>query len=190
MTVSLCIRQGSKRNDDSVSVEELDWSAESQILIPAEHFWCDFKCRPWAKHQWLVYTVYGYSNFRHFQNCCNRDGNIIFKSRCPDTFVHKVYIPFKYLGLVRCLKKKSLQLIKAAILWSIIQWNCEILLQFKILHFKMFSTANTPVFSVTGSFRNHSNMLICCLKAVSYHQCRKQLLLSIFCGNCDTLFDE
>ncbi len=37
MTVSLCIRQGSKRNDDSVSVEELDWSAESQVLIPAEH---------------------------------------------------------------------------------------------------------------------------------------------------------
>ncbi len=32
--------------DDSVSVEELDWSAESQILIPAEHLWCDFKCRP------------------------------------------------------------------------------------------------------------------------------------------------
>ncbi len=26
MTVSLCIRQESKRNDDSVSVEELDWS--------------------------------------------------------------------------------------------------------------------------------------------------------------------
>ncbi len=33
------------RNDDSVSVEELDWSAESQVSIPAEHFWCDFKCR-------------------------------------------------------------------------------------------------------------------------------------------------
>ncbi len=32
MTVSLCIRQGSKINDDSVSVEELDWSAESQGL--------------------------------------------------------------------------------------------------------------------------------------------------------------
>ncbi len=41
MTVPLCIRQGSKRNDDSVSVEELDWSAESQVLIPAEHLWCD-----------------------------------------------------------------------------------------------------------------------------------------------------
>ncbi len=32
MTVSLCIRQGSKRNYDSVSVEELDWFAESQVL--------------------------------------------------------------------------------------------------------------------------------------------------------------
>ncbi len=44
------IRQGLKRNDDSVSVEELDWSAERQVLIPAEHLWCDFKCRPWAKN--------------------------------------------------------------------------------------------------------------------------------------------
>ncbi len=31
MTVSLCIRQGSKKNYDSVSVEELDWSAERQL---------------------------------------------------------------------------------------------------------------------------------------------------------------
>ncbi len=29
MTVSLCIRQELKRNDDSVSVEELDWSNPS-----------------------------------------------------------------------------------------------------------------------------------------------------------------
>jgi len=43
MTVPLCIRQGSKKNDDLVSMEELDWSAESQVLIPAEHLWCDFK---------------------------------------------------------------------------------------------------------------------------------------------------
>ncbi len=50
MTVPLCIRQGSKINDDSVSVEELDWSAESQVLIPAEHFLWDFKCRPWGKN--------------------------------------------------------------------------------------------------------------------------------------------
>ncbi len=33
MTVSLCIRQGSNRNDDSVSVEELDWSAERHVPI-------------------------------------------------------------------------------------------------------------------------------------------------------------
>ncbi len=60
------IRQGSKRNDDSVSVEELDWSAENQVLIPAEHLWCDFECRPWAtnsppntKQHWLVHSLYG-----------------------------------------------------------------------------------------------------------------------------------
>ncbi len=50
MTVSLCIRQRSKRKYDSVRVEELDWSAGRQVLIPAEHLWCDFKCRPWAKN--------------------------------------------------------------------------------------------------------------------------------------------
>ncbi len=31
-------------------MEELDWSAESQVLISAEHFWCYFTCRPWAKN--------------------------------------------------------------------------------------------------------------------------------------------
>ncbi len=34
-------------------MEELDWSAERQVLIPAEHLWCDFKCRPWAKNSWI-----------------------------------------------------------------------------------------------------------------------------------------
>ncbi len=33
------------------SVEELDWSAESQVLIPVEHLWCDFKCRTWVKNE-------------------------------------------------------------------------------------------------------------------------------------------
>ncbi len=35
VTVPLCIRQGSKINDDSVSVEELDWYAESQVCKKA-----------------------------------------------------------------------------------------------------------------------------------------------------------
>ncbi len=35
MTVPLCIRQGSKRNDDSVGVEELDWSAELVCRKPS-----------------------------------------------------------------------------------------------------------------------------------------------------------
>jgi len=44
------------------------------------------------------------------------------------------------------------------------------------------STIITPVFSVTWSFRNHSNMLICCSRNISYYyQCWKQfLMLNIF----------
>ncbi len=81
MTVPLCIRQGSKRNDDWVSVEELDWSAERRVLIPAEHFWCDLKCRPLAKNSspntndlyiWV-------QSFHTLRNCCNRCGNKTFK---------------------------------------------------------------------------------------------------------------
>ncbi len=111
MTMSLCIRQESKRNDDSVNMEELDWSAERQVLIPAEHFWCDFKCRPWVKNSppntndlyiWV-------RSFHTLQKCCNRGRNRIFKNMnyvsivvatvwkclflfwrrgCPSTLVH------------------------------------------------------------------------------------------------------
>ncbi len=68
MTESLCIKQESKRNDDSVSVEELDWSAESQVLIPANTSG-DFKCRlePKTHHQTPMTCTYGYGHFRHFQ---------------------------------------------------------------------------------------------------------------------------
>ncbi len=74
MTVSLCIRQESQRNDDSVSVEELDWSAERQVLIPGEHLWCDFK---WAKNS-SPNTNDLYIWAQSFQNCFNRGGNTIF----------------------------------------------------------------------------------------------------------------
>ncbi len=50
MTMPLYIRQGSKEMTDSVIEEELDWSAESQVLIPAEHLWCDCKCIAGAKN--------------------------------------------------------------------------------------------------------------------------------------------
>ncbi len=71
----LCV-WGSKRNDDSVSVEELDWSAESQVLIPAEHLWCDFKCRTWAKREGREWP--------------NTFGNIVY------TYVHITYCLFHY----------------------------------------------------------------------------------------------
>ncbi len=74
------IRQGSKRNADSVSVEELDWSAESQVLIPAEHLWCDFKCRHWAKNSSPNTNDIWVQSFHTLQNCCNRCGNTIFKN--------------------------------------------------------------------------------------------------------------
>ncbi len=106
MTVPLCIRQGSKRNDDSVNVEELDWSAERQVLIPAEHLWCDFKCRPWAKkitkHQWLVHM--GYKHFRHFQNCCNRDGN----KNCTYMNYGSIFVATVLEGPFSVLMNKSL----------------------------------------------------------------------------------
>ncbi len=92
MTVSLCIRQESKRNDGSVSVEELDWSAESQVLIPAEHLWCDFKCRSWAKnsktHQTNDLCIHfmdkstgtppSLEEKKTLPNCGNKDGNIMY----------------------------------------------------------------------------------------------------------------
>ncbi len=86
MTVSLCIRQESKRNDDSVSVEELDWSAERQVLIPAEHLWCDFKCRPNSPNTNDLYIHYmdkstgtppSLEEKKTLPNCGNKDGNII-----------------------------------------------------------------------------------------------------------------
>ncbi len=86
--VSLCIKQGSKINYNSVSVEELDWSAESQVLIPAEHLWCDFKCRSFAKNS-SPNTLYihhmdkstgtppSLDEKKPLPNCGNKDGNII-----------------------------------------------------------------------------------------------------------------
>ncbi len=62
MTVSLCIRQGSKRNDDSVSVEELDWSAESPLNTSGVTL-----NEPKTRHQTLMTCTYGYSHFIHFK---------------------------------------------------------------------------------------------------------------------------
>ncbi len=43
--------------------------------------------------------------------------------------------------------------------------NCFLFVYvFKCVGKAKFSAAITPVFSVTWSFRNHSNMLICCSK--------------------------
>ncbi len=62
MTVFLCIRQGSKINDDSVSVEELDWSAESQLNTSGVTL-----NEPKTHHQTPMTCKYVYSHFIHFK---------------------------------------------------------------------------------------------------------------------------
>ncbi len=109
MTVSLCIRQESKRNDDWVSVEELDWSAEKQVLIPAEHLCCDFKCRPWVKNSppntndlYIHYmdkstgTPPSLEEKQALPNCGNKDGNI--------NNVLKNWISTSVATVLKCMK--------------------------------------------------------------------------------------
>ncbi len=108
MTVSLCIRQESKINDDSVSVEELDCSAESQVLIPAVHLWCDFKCRPWAKNSstntndlYIHYmdkstgTPPSSEEKKALPNCGNKEINVL--KNCTSTSVATVLKCMKWL---------------------------------------------------------------------------------------------
>ncbi len=73
MTVSPCIRQGSKRNDDSVSVEELDWSAESPLNTSGVSLNADLEPKTSPNTNDLYIWI------QSFQNYCNRDGNTIFK---------------------------------------------------------------------------------------------------------------
>ncbi len=83
----------------------------------------------------------------------------------------------------KCFRNKFLCFTKTTFLWSkyLKQKYCEIILPFKIfflliwIYFKyiFFSVMQswifsiiTLVFSVTWSFRNHSNMLICCSRNI------------------------
>ncbi len=77
MTVSLCIRQESKRNDDSVSVEELDWSAETQLNTsgvtlnePKTHLQTPMTCT------FIIWTPPSLEEKKALPNCGNKDGNI------------------------------------------------------------------------------------------------------------------
>ncbi len=68
--------------------QELDWSAERQVLISAEHLWCDFK---WAKNSspntndlYIHYmdkstgTPPSLEEKKALPNCGNKDGNIMY----------------------------------------------------------------------------------------------------------------
>ncbi len=78
-------------------------------LIPAEHLWCDFKCRPWAKNSSL-YTKDLYIHYmdkstgtslsleekKTLPNCGNKYGNIIH--------VHKNCISTSVATVLKCMK--------------------------------------------------------------------------------------
>ncbi len=86
-------------------------------------------------------------------------------------------IPVRYTGLLE--KEKSLIHTRASVIWSknglktVILWNV-VTVEITVFYFNIFlnviyscdgkaefSAVITPVFSVTWSFRYHSNMLIC-----------------------------
>ncbi len=91
-------------------MEELDWSAERPVLIPAEHLWCDFKCRPWAKNSspntndlYIHYmdkstgTPPSLEEKKALPNRGNKDGNIIHVLKnCIFTSVAKVLKRMKW----------------------------------------------------------------------------------------------
>ncbi len=61
MAVSLCIRQESKRNDDSVSVEELVCRKQLETTSGVT------LNEPKTHHQTPMTCTYGYSSFIHFK---------------------------------------------------------------------------------------------------------------------------
>ncbi len=54
---------------------------------------------PKTLHQTPMTSTYGFSHFRHFQNCCNRDGNTIFKymNYVPIVVATDLEVPFSVL---------------------------------------------------------------------------------------------
>ncbi len=89
----------------------ITWSAESQVLIPAEHFCFDFKSRPWAKNsspnnndQYIHYmdkstgTPPSLEEKKALPNCGHKDGNIInVLKKCISTSVATVLKCMKWL---------------------------------------------------------------------------------------------
>ncbi len=126
MRVSLCIRQESKRNDDSVSVEELDWSAEREMMIQSvwknltglqkEKWWFSQCGRTWlvcrkqlntsgvtlnetkTHHQTPMTCTYGYRHIIHFKTVAAE-----VEIQCLSTWImflscwHSLEVPFSLL---------------------------------------------------------------------------------------------
>ncbi len=104
---------------------------------------------------------------------------IIYNLNFHDIFKYLIicYIPFK--GLLTRLHSFDKNKIKSNI--AKYYYNLKQCFSILILYFKMwFIHVNFPVFSVTWSFRNHSNMLILCSRNVYYYHSWKQLCCLMF----------
>ncbi len=80
-----------------------------KVLIPAEHLWCDFTCRPWAKNSlpntndlYIYYmdkctrTPPSLEERKALPNCGNKDGNIIH--------VLTIFISTSVATVLKCMK--------------------------------------------------------------------------------------
>ncbi len=85
-------------------MEELDWSVESLVLIPAEHFWCfwtlNADIEPRIHHQTaMTCTVMGHPSLaekKALPICGNKDGNIIHVLKnciCNSFEVYEMTVP-------------------------------------------------------------------------------------------------
>ncbi len=191
MTVSLCIRQESKRNDDSVSVEELDWSAESSWTPLV---WLYMSQKLITKHQWLVHMG---AFISYTSELCNRGGNTFFKyihsfvapvwkclfsSKGANTFVH--IMNAQVIGVWWCI---FVYLSPCCLVPVIFVWHWQALDHSAIWTSSFSSIVSDLWFAFLSFFRRRSALRPCpsgrfCLTTREYvwKMCKWTLFLSRF----------
>ncbi len=93
MTVSLCIRQESKRNDDSVSVEELDWSNPSWTPLL------------WLYMIWIIISLWFLSYTQiHCHVRIEKSPNCCYRIRFPRISLYAETLRFVLMEITKVLK--------------------------------------------------------------------------------------
>ncbi len=107
----------------SLNHQEIAFMDLWDIVLESGHksaYWCDFKCRPWAKNSspntsdlyiWV-------QSFHTLQNCCNRGGNTIFK------YMNFFVVPFKIKGHSKMCSFLTAQCHRCHKFWGSVQLAC------------------------------------------------------------------